>query len=276
MLIKITDAVHWHQLRAKHIGASEVAGLANLSPYITAYSLYHVKAGTSPQPSVNEHSVSVGVALEGAIAALYASQNNLDLTKVKEYHQCDALPFLGATLDYRFVSHEGKWVIVEIKHVTTWAWRDHGWSPENDYIPPHYEMQIVSQMMCTGAEEGRVVVFCDGEIYTFFRKRGDEKVEKIVAEITRLVTDMERRIKEKDIPDVFGKSVDLEVMGIAARADLNKPLLDLSHERDANNALHELYVWQENAKMAEDGIKKAKAQITLMLERHSNDGAVAA
>jgi len=275
MIIKINSPQHWHDIRAKHIGASEVAGLANLSPYTTAYALYHVKAGTSPAPRVNEWSVSVGSAMESAIAEFYAKENNLDLAKVEEYHQCAAQPFLGATLDYNFTSREGKPIAIEIKHVTTWGWRDHGWSPGEDYMPPHIEMQLVAQLLATGWQEGRVVAFCDGELFAFVRTRGEDRVEKMAAEILRLVAEMKQRIAERDEPDVLGKSVELEIMGMTARVDATKPVIDMTESADANNLLHELYVWQENKRMADHGIDTAKAAITQLFSRASNDGFVA-
>ena len=275
MIITIVNDQHWHQIRAKHIGASEVAGLANLSPYTTAYALYHAKAGNAPAPKVNEHSVSVGSALESAIAELYANDNNLELFKCREYHECDAEPFLGATLDYYFKTHEGQYIAVEIKHVTTWAWRDHGWSPDEDYMPPHIEMQLVAQLLATGWRQGRVVAFCDGETYSFTRMRGEDRVEKMAAEILRLVADMQRRIKERDEPDVLGKSVDLEIMGMAAKVDSSKPVLDMTDNREANNLLHELATWQANESTAKKGVDEAKAKITQLFTRASNDGFVA-
>lgn len=275
MIIQIQNEQHWHEIRAKHIGASEVAGLANLSPYCTAYSLYHVKSANAPAPSVNEWSVSVGQAMEEAIGEFYAKENQLELTKVKEYHECDEEPFLGATLDYAFKSHEGKQIAVEIKHVTTWAWRDHGWSPEDDYMPPHIEMQLVAQLLATGWQEGRVVAFCDGEMFSFTRNRGEERVEKMAAEILRLIADMKRRIAEKDEPDTLGKSVDLEIMGIVAKVDAEKPVLDMTEDAEANNLLHELAVWQDNKRMAEHGVDEAKAKITQLYTRASNDDFVA-
>lgn len=276
MIIPIENEVHWHEIRAKHIGASEVAGLANLSPYCTAYSLYQVKAGNAPTPSVDEDATSLGNDMEPAIGARYARQNNLEMIKVSNYHTCDAESFLGATLDYYFKSYEGKNIAVEIKHVSTWAWRDHQWNPDEDYAPPMYEMQLAAQLLCTGWEEGRIVAFCDGELFTFTRKRGEERTEKLCAEILRLVADMKRRIKERDEPDAFGASVDLEVMRIAVPADDKKPVLDMTHDREANNILHELATWQENKKMAEKGVDEAKAKITQIMSRHSNDGYVAA
>ena len=274
MIIQIKDEAHWHQLRSKHIGASEVSGLANLSPYCTAYSLYHVKNGTAPEPGIDEDATEVGRIMEPAIAELYSRRFNLQFTKVSEYHECDAEPFLGATLDYSFTSYEGRPLAVEIKHVSSWAWRDHGWSPENDYIPPHYEMQIVAQLLATGWQEGRVVAFCDGELYHFTRRRGDKNTEKCAAEILCLVADMKQRLKDKKEPDALGASVDLEVMGFSVRPDLTKSVLDMTHSYEANNLLHDLATWQATERGAKKSIDTAKAKITQMMARASNDGKV--
>ena len=51
--------------------------------------------------------------------------------------------------------------------------------------------------------------------------------------------------------------------------------MDKTEDREANNALHDLYIWQENKRAAEKGIDEAKAKIMQIFVRASNDGNVA-
>lgn len=269
MIIQIENDQHWHQLRAKHIGASEVGALANLSPWATAYTLYNVKTGLADEIMVSDD-VQNGLDFEAAIATRYAIDNQLNLVKVKSYAQCDDEPFLGATLDYDFTSFENKPIIVEVKHVISASWHHHQWSPDLDYMPPHIEMQIVAQMMCTGIEEGRVVAFCDGNYYHWTRKRGEERVEKMVLSILELVRDMKRRIEERDAPDAFGKPVELSMMGLVAPVDKEKPTVDLTDDAKADALLHHYSQATEAKTIAEKEIDRCKAEMTQLFQRASN------
>lgn len=275
MITPITSGEQWHALRAKHIGSSEVAALANLSPWATAYSLYQVKAGAAEQPPVSDD-VKNGIDFEEAIARRYAIDNNLEFVKCNEYNECASEPMLGATLDYKFSSHEGKNIAVEIKHVRSHSWRHHGWSPDNDYMPPHIEMQLVAQLLCTGWDEGRVVAFCDGEYYSFTRSINDDRVKKIAAEILRLVGDMKRRLAERDAPDAFGAPVDLGIMGLVAPSDVEKPVIDLTADADADALLHYFMQAKDQARMADKSIDEAKAKMTQLYTRASNEPSVPA
>lgn len=275
MKIAIENEQHWHELRQKHIGASEVGALANCSPWATAYTVYHVKQGNTPAPAVSDD-VENGRDFEEVIALRYAKENNLQLVKVRDYHECDNEPFLGATLDYYFESHEGKKIAAEIKFVRSPSWRHYQWDPGTDYMPPHIEMQIVAQLLATGWDEGRVVAFCDGDFYSFTRRIGDETVLKTANEILELVADMKRRLKDRDAPAAFGKSTDLQVMGLVAPVDKAKPTVDLTQDRKADEILHTLKQAQDLKYMAEQTIDTAKAQATELLQRASNEPAVSA
>lgn len=265
----------WHALRSKHIGASEVAALFNESPYITAWSLYQVKTGKASAPPVDETATETGKEMEPAIAALYSKRANLMLGKVRHYYECDEQPFLGASVDYEFFSFEGKPIAVEIKHVSTHAWRAHGWAPETDYMPPHIELQLIAQMLCRGCEEGRVVAFCDGEIFTFTRRLDDERTKKLAGAIIDKVADFRDRIREGVEPDPFGTSDELTMMGLVVRPDPEKELLDLVNDREMDELLHGLKSWKDSEYTAGKEVDRHKALITAKLQRASNSELVA-
>lgn len=273
MIIPILNDEQWHALRLVHIGASEVGALANVSPWATAFSVYQVKKGTAQQPPVSDD-VQNGQDFEHAIARRYAIDNQLDLLKVREYHISDEEPFLGASLDYYFQSDKATPIATEIKHVRTQSWYHHQWSPETDYMPPHIEMQIVSQLICTGWQEGRVVAFCDGEFYSFTRRRGEERVEKMVEKILELVRDMKRRLESNEPPDAFGKPVELTMMGLIAPVDKDKPVLDLTHNHAADALVHHYYQATDAKTTAEKVIDETKAKITQLFMSGSNEPAV--
>ena len=56
------------RFRAAHVGASEYAALFDCSPYVTAFELFHRKAGNIDSPDLSDNErVEWGVRLEPAI-----------------------------------------------------------------------------------------------------------------------------------------------------------------------------------------------------------------
>lgn len=50
MKIEVKNEDHWHELRAKHIGGSEVASIFGRSSYETPWQLWQRKAGNLNEP----------------------------------------------------------------------------------------------------------------------------------------------------------------------------------------------------------------------------------
>lgn len=277
MIIEIRDDQHWHELRAKHIGASEISALFGHSPYLTAYTLFEMKRGKAPAPPIHDEQSSLGLGMEPAIAGLYARAQNLDVVKVREYHECDAMPLLGCSLDYKFIHPEHGFVPVEIKHVSTHAWRAHGWNNEEDYLPPHIEFQLIDQMLITKAKEGRVVAFCDGKIYHFIRRADEPRVQSMAKEIALAMLDFGRRLRENDPPDAFGDaSLDLRTLGYSMPSDKEAPALDLTREPDANQIIETLIDWQAQEYMAKNEIDRCKVKLTELMRKNCNTDAIPA
>ena len=43
--VPITSEAEWRELRARHVGGSEVAALYGCSPYLSHWALWQIKAG---------------------------------------------------------------------------------------------------------------------------------------------------------------------------------------------------------------------------------------
>ena len=74
-----SDKAAWHALRAKHIGASEVAALFNMQAAFQPgiYALWMDRAGRVPLPPVEIERAQWGLRLEDAIAAGAARLNKV-------------------------------------------------------------------------------------------------------------------------------------------------------------------------------------------------------
>lgn len=155
--IDIASNDHWHSVRRKHIGGSEIAALFNMSPYgLTKWQLYHMKRGTLPDVDLSGNSqVNRGKHYEPAIAAYAQEKFDIRLRKVKRYLTCDEVPGYGASLDYEMFG-DGELVPTEIKLSNfsgEWEW-------DGDVvttIPDGFLLQLQHQIGCTSATRGQII-----------------------------------------------------------------------------------------------------------------------
>lgn len=174
MKITIESESHWHALRAKHIGGSEVAALFGRSPYQTPWQLHMVKAGKLDMPFDETHT-RAGKFFEAGIAAWAAEKWGMNIHKVEEYYTDDGTPGMGATLDYA----DDNGVPVEIKF-THFAKDD--WKYDGDLlteIPESYVFQCQHQMACYGGDYAWLVAFIKGEPRRMKVRRNEEIIAAI-------------------------------------------------------------------------------------------------
>lgn len=255
-LIKIIDDDHWHELRAKHIGGSDVAALFGLSPYATKWQLWMEKAGKlTPEDLSNNPYVQAGTFLESGIAAWAASKWGLPMRKVREYYTADDCPGLGATLDFE-TEHGG--VPVEIK----WSSRGYGWLYADDVItsaPDNYILQAQHQMACYGGDYAWLVALIDNEP----RRMKIKRSESIIASIKTEVAEFWQSIADNVEPDP-----DFNLDGDAISRLLEQaPITDVTLPEEAVALFAEHNAAKAEAKAADARVEAAKAELLLMAQR---------
>lgn len=159
MGIKIKDKAHWHQLRAKYIGASESAALFNASPYLTLFTLWQTKKHGLQIDETEP--MMIGRHMEAGIAMAAAEKWNLSIHQPDEYF-CNASSGIGATLDYMDDNGEP----VEIKNVGSYSWSNY-WQ---DGIPLHYRIQLQQQMGLTNTKAGTLIALAGGNELHMWRE----------------------------------------------------------------------------------------------------------
>lgn len=147
-ITKITSDAQWRELRATHIGASEIATLFGQSPFLTPNNLYHLKRGHISQDETVL--MRFGLLMEPVIAALIVEHYQWDMVKCDEYHEHPDYPWLGCTLDYYCTHPEHGPGIVQIKNVQDFA---PGWT--NTRAPIHVELQVQHELFVTNAARAR-------------------------------------------------------------------------------------------------------------------------
>lgn len=179
------DESHWHELRAQHIGGSEVAALFGLSSFMTPFELWHIKKGNIEAPSLDDNDrVFWGNALEPAIAKGIAQLEGWSIRKVHRYLSSEDVPGMGASLDYQIISHQRGTAPLEIKAVDYLEYRD--WPEEGDEKTPpmKYALQVQSQVALLNSRWGTLGALVSGNRpERFFFDRHDAAINKIKSEI---------------------------------------------------------------------------------------------
>lgn len=255
-IITVRDDAHWHELRAQHIGGSDIGSLLGVSPYKTRWQLYMEKAGKLMAEDLsNNKAVQAGTYLEAGIANWASDIWDMKLEKVHVYYTVDDVPGMGASLDYALPDGSP----VEIK----WSARGHGWLYQQDQIieaPEYYLLQVQHQIACVGAKHGWLVALIDNEPRRMFVPRHDG----IIAAIREGITQFWADIRDSIEPD---PDFSLDGEGIARLLDQTPYAdVDLSNVDGADALFRKFKDNRETAKLAEASAEAAKAELLTLVK----------
>lgn len=199
--IPLADRVNW-------IGSSEAAILLGVSPYGTAFGLFHEKAGNVPHENLDHlERIQAGRYLEPAIA-MWGGEKWGDWTPRNVPHHLEhpSVPKLGASLDFddRDFADNGDFETcppIEIKNVDGLIFRDN-WTVEGEKVvdaPLHFLVQVQHQLACRPRAPHGWLLACVGG-NKLYRMRV-ERHEKIIARIEREVAKFWQSIEANEPPD---------------------------------------------------------------------------
>lgn len=207
---QIESDAHWHALRAKHIGGSDVAALFGLSPWQTHFTLWHEKAGKVAADAIEENDrMRWGKLLEPLLAAEIGRKLGWKLERSRVYHTHPTVSGMGCTLDFDVLDHQWGPGIVETKVVFDYADYARDWSENR--APPVYELQVQHQLACTGLAWAAIVVWV-AQTATLAPALIRRPNEKVVAEIEARVAAFWQSVADDKAPDPSGTEGELELM----------------------------------------------------------------
>lgn len=191
----------WHAKRSENVGASEVAALFGLSPYMSRFTLWHMKAGSLAAPDFDNERVRWGNRLEAAIAYGLAEDFGLKIRKVHRYIPHPVIGGMGASLDFEIFNHPGGPAVFEIKNVDAAVFHAN-WVTEGPVImeaPLHIELQLQHQMAVTGRQWGAIGCLVGGNrSYLLTRKRRED----VIAKLENAVADFWLSIRDDKAPSI--------------------------------------------------------------------------
>ncbi len=179
--IQPKDEKHWLELRRKDVTSTEVAALFGLSPYMTAYELWHRKHDNLEVAfDVNER-MKWGTRLQDSIAAGIAEDYDIRVRPMKEYMRIAELR-MGSSFDFKYnykmdAEDSPPLGILEIKNVDSLAFKD-GWVIDGDNVeaPAHIEIQVQHQMAVSGVEHALIGALIGGNRVVLIKREPDQEV----------------------------------------------------------------------------------------------------
>lgn len=197
-IIPFTTEEAWLAERQRDVTSTESAALFGMSPYVTAFDLWHRKrSGTAPEFKTNER-MKWGNRLEAAIAHGIAEEQGWIISPMKEYMR-DPEARLGSSFDF-IITSLGEPVHLEIKNVDYLAFRD-GWIEHEDgsiEAPEHIEMQVQHQMAVSGFKRAYIGAFVGGNRGVVIERERDEDV---IRAIRHRVTEFWRTVDAGQEPE---------------------------------------------------------------------------
>lgn len=257
MITAIQDDAQWHALRAKTVGGSEVSALFGLSPWTTAYTLWHEKAGKVAPADFDNQKTNWGKLIEPLIAQELAKSLNWKLEPSRMYYQHDTIPGLGCTLDFDVIDNQWGPGIVETKVVFDYGDYKRDWS--DDRAPPNYELQAQHQMLVTGREWCAIAVWI-AQTATLAPALIRRPAAKVVKQIEERVTDFWQSIRKDKAPDPSGTEAELSIMRELWPARVEKKIVEIGSAKLQEAA--QQYLWASEQLPGIDREKTArKAQL---------------
>lgn len=171
------NTAEWHELRARGVGASEVAAVVGLSPFESQFSLWHRKKGNLPGPDPANPLFYWGHALEPLIATRYASHH-------EEVWVMDCGTYRHPERDWQLANPDrllfptngvtAKTPPLGVLEIKTTRYGDN-WGPHGSTeIPLHVRCQVMQQMDVMGVPFADVAVLIGGNDYREYRIEFDK------------------------------------------------------------------------------------------------------
>jgi putative phage-type endonuclease len=161
----------WHAARLRGVGASEIAAVVGLSPWESAWSLWHRKAGLVG-PAAETDLMLAGNDFEPAIADRYALRHPEETVTRTGSWRSTARPWQLANPDRLIDGHTP----LEVKFSPF----GDGWGEDGtDEIPIYYRCQVLWQMDVLDVDHGVLFAWVSGTYREYRLKRDGDAVDDI-------------------------------------------------------------------------------------------------
>ena len=250
------DEAEWLAMRRQDVTSTETAALFGLSPYTTAFEVWHQKKSGEVVAFNESERMTWGKRLEPTIAAGVAEDQGWTIEPFKTYIRDDSIR-MGSSFDFRIIDAEQGDGILEIKNVDRQAfakkWVEH---PNGDIeAPEHIELQVQHQMELSCLNWAVIAALVGGNELKMIHRERDNAVgiaiRHKISEFWRSIENNEppRPDYERDYDRIVRSNLD-------AVGDE-----EIDADNDLEDMMFELVEAQAARKNAEAAEKIAKAKI---------------
>lgn len=187
------NETHWLELRAQDITSTESPALFGLSPYSTAFELWHRKRNSLVVKIEENERMKWGKRLQDSIATGIAQDMGWTIRPMIEYLR-DPQERLGSSFDFA-IGDDG---LLEVKNVDSLAYRD-GWIEDGESVeaPPHIEVQVQHQLAVSGRKYAYIGALVGGNTIVLIKREPDPNV---ISLLKSKVSDFWKSIKSNTPP----------------------------------------------------------------------------
>lgn len=175
----------WLAERKKDITSTEVAALFGLSPYMSAFELWHAKANIAHTEFETTERILWGNRLQDAIAVGIAEDEGLTIEPLA-LHYSRVLPTrLGSSFDYLIAGskrHGATRGLLEIKKVDEFIFKNQWCVDGVEEAPAHIEIQIQTQFECRDFDWGIIGVLIGGNRTRCLYRARDREMGALIRE----------------------------------------------------------------------------------------------
>jgi putative phage-type endonuclease len=168
--------MEWLGLRSEDITSTDAAALFGISPYLTAYELWHRKKSKTITDFEVSERMKWGTRLQDSIATGIAEDNEWKIRRMDEYIRLPQLS-MGASFDFDVTHDDSSLTLLEIKNVDARIFKE-GWTVDGENVeaPPFIELQVQHQFAVSGYESGHIGALVGGNNVVLIPRKRDEVV----------------------------------------------------------------------------------------------------
>lgn len=201
-VIPFTTDEAWRAARKRDITSTDIAALFGVSPYRSAFELWHVKAGNIEEATEESSRMRWGKRLQASIADGFAEERDLSLRPMDEYIRmpdvriASSFDFCEDSAAPRF--ENGNVIVtdaafedvppirflVETKNVDGLAFKS-GWL-ESEFgleAPAHIELQAQHQMLVAGVPRCYIVALVGGNTLHVLERQADDIIHARILDV---------------------------------------------------------------------------------------------
>lgn len=161
-IILPADEAAWLALRTQDVTSTESSALFGMSPYSTAFEVWHRKRSAEVVQIPESDRMRWGKRLQDAVAAGIAEDQGWVAEPMREYIRLPGAR-MGASFDCRMIGADNRIGVFEIKNVDYLVFRSQ-WAEEDGQLtaPDHIEIQLQHQLHVSGYDWGAIGVLVGG------------------------------------------------------------------------------------------------------------------